>query len=186
MIFENFNSFSTFFRNCNILSFRQFITLINRQSLTKCFFFFTKITCSFVLFIFFFSFISLFFEFSIFKFVDEVQFHRNNFIVIKSFFDKFFFAIFNKFFLKKFNSLEFEFFKFLLHVEVVLCIVDFDNDNYKFIKVVVRFFFTYKFFFDVDFKFSFEHVHFEIVISIRLVEVYFETLSIINRKRLLR
>ena len=102
-----------------------------------------------------------------------------------SFFNKFFFAIFDKFFLKKFNSFEFKFFKLFLQVEVVSCIVDFDNDNYEFVKAFVRFFFVYKFFFNINFKFLFKYIHFEVVVSIRFVKMYFETLSVIDCKRLL-
>ena len=70
-------------------------------------------------------------------------------------------------------------------MKIVSCIVNFNNDNYEFIKAFVRFSFTYKFFFDVDFKFSFEHVHFEVVVSIRFVQVHFKTLNVIDCKRLL-
>ena len=87
--------------------------------------------------------------------------------------------------MKKFNFSRFEFFKLLLQIEIVSCIVDFDNDDYEFVKVFVRFFLSYELFLDFNLKFSFEHIHFEIVVLIRFVEVYFKTLNIIDCKRFL-
>ena len=87
--------------------------------------------------------------------------------------------------MKKSRFFKFEFFKFLLQVEVVSCIVNFDNNNYEFIEIFIRFFFTHEFLLDVDFKFSFKHIHFEIVVSIRFVKIYLKTLNIINCRRFL-
>ena len=87
--------------------------------------------------------------------------------------------------MKKFRFFKFEFLKLFLQIEIVSCIVNFDDNNYEFIETFIRFFFTHEFLFNVDFKFSFEHIHFKIIVLIRFIKVYFETLNIIDCKRLL-
>ena len=65
---------------------------------------------------------------------------------MKLFFNKFVFAIFNECFLKKIYFSKFKLFKFFLQIKIMLNIVNFNNDNYKFVKTFVRFIFTYSFF----------------------------------------
>ena len=46
-------------------------------------------------------------------------------------------------------------------------------------------FFRINFFFNVDFKFFSKYIHFEVIVLINFVEIYFETLNIIDCKRFL-
>ena len=62
----------------------------------------------------------------------------------------------------------------------MLIVINFYNNNYEFFEISIYHFFFDEFFFNVRFKFSSKHIYFKIIISIRFIQVFLETLNVID------